>query len=35
MVNAEDAAVRTNRKTLVAYIYRSILKIADIKEVSI
>ena len=35
MVNAEDVAVRTNRKTLVAYIYRSILKIADIKEVSI
>ncbi|MBA3025887.1 MAG: glycine--tRNA ligase subunit beta [Sulfurimonas sp.] len=35
MVNAEDAAVRNNRKSLVASIYKSILKIADIKEVSI
>jgi len=35
MVNAEDAAVKNNRLALVASIYKSILKIADIKEVSI
>ncbi|OIP56753.1 MAG: glycine--tRNA ligase subunit beta [Helicobacteraceae bacterium CG2_30_36_10] len=35
MVNAEDEALRNNRKFLVASIYKSILKIADIKEVSI
>ncbi|MBD3823206.1 MAG: glycine--tRNA ligase subunit beta [Epsilonproteobacteria bacterium] len=35
MVNAEDEAVKSNRKSLVASIYKSILKIADIKEVSI
>jgi glycyl-tRNA synthetase beta chain len=35
MVNAEDEAVKANRKALVANIYKSILKIADIKEVSI
>lgn len=35
MVNAEDEAVRNNRKSLVASIYKSILKIADIKEISI
>jgi len=35
MVNAEDEKVRNNRKSLVANIYKSILKIADIKEVSI
>ena len=35
MVNAEDEAVKNNRKALVASIYKSILKIADIKEVSI
>jgi glycyl-tRNA synthetase beta chain len=35
MVNAEDEAVRNNRKAIVANIYKSILKIADIKEVSI
>ncbi|MBU1658440.1 glycine--tRNA ligase subunit beta [bacterium] len=35
MVNAENEAVRNNRKSLVASIYKSILKIADIKEVSI
>lgn len=35
MVNAEDESVRENRKALVASIYKSILKIADIKEVSI
>ena len=35
MVNAEDAAVKDNRKALVASIYKSILNIADIKEVSV
>lgn len=35
MVNAEDLSLRENRKALVASIYKSILKIADIKEVSI
>ncbi|MEA3370394.1 MAG: glycine--tRNA ligase subunit beta [Campylobacterota bacterium] len=35
MVNAEDAAVKNNRKALVASIYKSILNIADIKEVSV
>ena len=35
MVNAEDTAVKNNRKSLVASIYKSILKIADIKEISI
>lgn len=35
MVNAEDMRLRENRKTLVAAIYKSILSIADIKEVSI
>ena len=35
MVNAEDEAVKNNRKSLVASIYKSIFKIADIKEVSV
>jgi len=35
MVNAEDEAIKNNRKALVASIYKSILNIADIKEVSI
>ncbi|MFA7500650.1 MAG: glycine--tRNA ligase subunit beta, partial [Sulfurimonas sp.] len=35
MVNAEDESVRNNRKSLVASIYKSILNIADIKEVSV
>ena len=35
MVNAEDEALKTNRKALVASVYKSILKIADIKEVSV
>lgn len=35
MVNAEDERVRNNRKSLVASIYKSILNIADIKEVSV
>lgn len=35
MVNAEDATIKNNRKALVASIYKAILRIADIKEVSI
>ena len=35
MVNVEDEEIKNNRKTLIASIYKSILKIADIKEVSI
>lgn len=35
MVNADDEAIKNNRKALVASIYKSILKIADIKEVSL
>jgi len=35
MVNAEDEAIKRNRKALIANIYKSILQIADIKEVSI
>jgi len=35
MVNVEDEQVKNNRKALVASIYKSIFKIADIKEVSI
>ncbi len=35
MVNAEDEKLRQNRKNLVANIYKSIYKIADIKEVSL
>jgi len=35
MVNAEDELIKNNRKSLVANIYKSILNIADIKEVSI
>jgi glycyl-tRNA synthetase beta chain len=35
MVNAENEAVKNNRKSLVASIYKSILNIADIKEVSV
>ncbi len=35
MVNVEDEALKNNRKALVASIYKSILNIADIKEVSI
>ena len=34
MVNVDDESVKNNRKALVAFIYKSILKIADIKEVS-
>ena len=35
MVNADDEAIKNNRKAVVASIYKSILKIADIKEVSV
>ncbi len=35
MVNAEDEAVRENRKNTVASIYKSFREIADIKEISI
>jgi glycyl-tRNA synthetase beta chain len=35
MVNAEDEKVRGNRKALVASVYKSLLDIADIKEISI
>ena len=35
MVNAEDEAVKNNRKNTVASIYKSFKEIADIKEISI
>ena len=35
MVNVDNEEIKNNRKLLVASIYKSILKIADIKEVSI
>jgi len=35
MVNAEDEKIKNNRKSLVASVYKSILNIADIKEVSV
>jgi glycyl-tRNA synthetase beta chain len=35
MVNAEDAALRTNRQALIGSIYRSFREIADIKEISV
>ncbi len=35
MVNVENEPVKNNRKALIANIYKSILKIADIKEVSV
>lgn len=35
MVNTEDEAVRYNRKALVGTVYKSLLEIADIKEISI
>ena len=35
MVNAEDEAVKQNRKALVASIYKSLLSVADIKEISV
>jgi len=35
MVNAENEAIKNNRKSLIASIYRSILDVADIKEVTV
>ena len=35
MVNVEDENIKNNRKSLVASVYKSILNIADIKEVSV
>ncbi|MEA1920225.1 MAG: glycine--tRNA ligase subunit beta [Campylobacterota bacterium] len=35
MVNAEDEAVKTNRKSLVGSVYKALLEIADIKEISV
>jgi glycyl-tRNA synthetase beta chain len=35
MVNADDEAVRNNRKALIGSIYKSLLSIADIKEISV
>ena len=35
MVNAEDEAIRYNRKALVASVYKALLEIADIKEISV
>lgn len=35
MVNVDDVSIKNNRKSLVASVYKSILNIADIKEVSV
>ena len=35
MVNAEDEAIKINRKSLVALVYKALLEIADIKEISV
>lgn len=35
MVNADDMAVRSNRKALVGMIYREIYAIADIKNITL
>ncbi len=35
MVNAEDEAVKNNRKALIGSVYKSFLSIADIKEISV
>ncbi|RLA71218.1 MAG: glycine--tRNA ligase subunit beta [Epsilonproteobacteria bacterium] len=35
MVNAEDEALRHNRKALIGSIYQSFLSVADIKEISV
>ncbi len=35
LVNAEDEAVRTNRKNLIARIYKQFLTVADIKEIGV
>jgi glycyl-tRNA synthetase beta chain len=34
MVNAPQEALKNNRKSLIALIYKAIFNIADIKEVS-
>ncbi len=35
MVNADDEAVKNNRKSLVGSVYKALLHIADIKEISV
>jgi len=35
MVNAEDEAIKNNRKSLVGSVYKALLDIADIKEISV
>ena len=35
MVNADDEAVKNNRKMLVGTIYKAIFDIADIKEITL
>jgi glycyl-tRNA synthetase beta chain len=35
MVNVENKAVKTNRKNLIANVYKAFLNIADIKEISL
>lgn len=35
MVNAEDEAVKTNRKNMIASVYKRFLAIADIKEIGV
>lgn len=35
MVNADDTAIRNNRKALITLIYKSFLHIADIKEITV
>ncbi len=35
MVNAEDEAIKINRKSLVGSVYKALLEIADIKEISV
>jgi glycyl-tRNA synthetase beta chain len=35
MVNAEDEAIKNNRKSLVGSVYKALLEIADIKEISV
>lgn len=35
MVNADDETLRTNRKNLIASVYKAFLQVADIKEISV
>ena len=35
MVNAEDEAIRTNRKNTIASVYKSFKSVADIQEITI